>query len=126
MRVQRTRSSPSALREPLTRHPLGRPERASGTVLFLALVPLLSCSTNSVPTQQVGITCGARHETLEAVRKLPADVTLGQLTEVFGRPDADLGSGAYVLEWRCTDGSLIHASMTTLDASARPIAMRIP
>ena len=28
-RVQRTRSSPSALREPLTRHPLGRPNHPS-------------------------------------------------------------------------------------------------
>jgi hypothetical protein len=47
MRVQRTRSSPSALRSPLTRHPLG------GTVAWvvaLALALSAGCSTSSPST----------------------------------------------------------------------------
>ena len=38
-RVQRTRSSPSALRSPLTRHPLGR-----RTVLVVALTVVVGCT----------------------------------------------------------------------------------
>src|SRR5262245_9964513 len=47
MRVQRTRSSPSALREPLTRHPLGRTRRITATVVVCAVLAIFSAGCAS-------------------------------------------------------------------------------
>jgi hypothetical protein len=51
MRVQRTRSSPSALRSPLTRHPLGSaaPLVGSMVALFLVLCVGVACATSRPP-----------------------------------------------------------------------------
>ena len=45
MRVQRTRSSPSALRSPLTRHPLGH----AGILVAVAIGVLAGCATAAAP-----------------------------------------------------------------------------
>jgi hypothetical protein len=45
MRVQRTRSSPSALRSPLTRHPLGGSETRIVVIVVVTTLVLLGCVT---------------------------------------------------------------------------------
>jgi hypothetical protein len=72
-RVQRTRSSPSALREPLTRRGLGRP---SSSWLWLVVV------TVGIPL--LGLACHNRgSETVAVGDHLPANVVL------FFKKDAD-------------------------------------
>src|SRR5262249_53411199 len=54
MRVQRTRSSPSALREPLTRHPLGSPMRRPA-LIALALLLSIARVNGVTPTPTPGV-----------------------------------------------------------------------
>ena len=50
MRVQRTRSSPSALRSPLTRHPLSNRKAQGSVSALLLLLTYVGCSQTSRPT----------------------------------------------------------------------------
>src|SRR5262245_21346437 len=74
MRVQRTRSSPSALREPLTRHPLG-----GGKAKAALVVALAGLATSCVTVDGKGYWAWAYPPSPSTVRCEPTQVGGGSL-----------------------------------------------
>jgi hypothetical protein len=70
-----------------------------------------------------GVTCGAKKVRLDKARKISLDMTLGQIESLLGPPERDVGSGVFVLEWSCTDGTRIHVSAAPDTPTTKPIAV---
>ena len=50
-------------------------------------------------------------------------MTLGQIESLLGPPERDVGSGLFVLEWSCTDGTRIHVSAAPNLPTTKPVAV---
>jgi hypothetical protein len=77
----------------------------------------------SSPASERGVTCGARKVKLAKARKISLDMTLGQIESLLGPPERDVGSGLFVLEWSCTDGTRIHVSAAPNLPTTKPVAV---
>ena len=98
-------------------------------VCTLALVSLVSlcCAPGYQPTVQGkigypdGTSCGRKHADLGTVELITTRKSLGEITDVLGEPARTTGSGAFVLEWDCTDGRRFYVSMAHPDPSSKPV-----
>lgn len=70
-----------------------------------------------------GVTCGARKVRLDKARKISLDMTLGQIESLLGPPARDVGSGVFVLEWTCTDGTRIRVKAAPDLPTTKPMAV---
>ena len=70
-----------------------------------------------------GVTCGARKVRLDKARKISLDMTLGEIESLLGPPERDVGSGLFVLEWTCSDGTRIHVSAAPNLPTTKPVAV---
>ena len=116
-RVQRTRSSPSALREPLTRHPLGGIGHRSLAFLvpLISLVLVIACSSQTGGGASASL-FGAIDPTAPALApeklSLVNDaMTLGEIFHILGPAHAASSLGCSSTdrcwEWRFTNGDIL-------------------
>ena len=75
-----------------------------------AVLGMTAFGCASQPASDRNVTCGARKVRLDKARKISLDMTLGQIESLLGPPEKDVGSGLFVLEWTCSDGTRIHVS----------------
>jgi hypothetical protein len=77
----------------------------------------------SRPASDRDVTCGPKKFRLDKARKISLDMTLGQIESLLGPTERKVGSGVYVLEWTCTDGTRIHVSAAPDLPTTKPTAV---
>jgi hypothetical protein len=100
--------------------------RAAVTNSLVATMALLCWIADGCASRPAGdrdVKCGARKVRLDKARKISLDMTLGQIESLLGPPERDVGSGVFVLEWSCTDGTRIHVSAAPDTPTTKPIAV---
>ena len=114
-RMQRTRSSPSALRSPLMRCPLGGPKSLFRlSVLALIALALLG-SARVARSQQASeakpsVDPNAAPVSPAKLRRVTKEMTLGQLFELLGPARRSPCEAVSCWEWLCTDGRRLEIS----------------
>jgi hypothetical protein len=93
----------------------------AGVGVGVVFSAVLRCASGSAGDH--GVTCGARKVRLDKARKISLDMTLGQIESLLGPPDRDVGSGLFVLEWSCTDGTRIHVSAAPNLPTTKPVSV---
>ena len=91
----------------------------TAVVVFWSTAP--GCASGSASERNVA--CGAHKVRLAKARKISLDMTLGQIESLLGPPERDVGSGLFVLEWTCTDGTRIHVSAAPNLPTTKPMAV---
>jgi hypothetical protein len=57
----------------------------------------------------------------EAFSQVSADLTLGEILAVLGPAADDVGSGLFVLRWRCTDGRSFLVGSPSMEPATKPL-----
>jgi len=112
----------------MRRRRTGSSRAAPRRLRALVLVALTAfCSTvfgcASGAASERNVTCGAHKVRLAKARKISLDMTLGQIEALLGPAERDVGSGLFVLEWTCTDGTRIHVSAAPNLPTTKPVAV---
>ena len=137
-RVQRTRSSPWALREPLTRHPLGGLVRS--LVALAAVVFVCTCSCASAPSSAFtgfgAVDPKSPPVPADRLKRVNTDLTVGDIFSILGpahgyEPAGIAGfdsvscpAGSRCWEWDFTDGLRLAIPVES-DPQAKPRAFRV-
>lgn len=97
--------------------------RESCTLLAMIVVVSSALGCASQQGSDRNVTCGARKVRLDKARKISLDMTLGEIEALLGPPERDAGSGLFVLEWTCSDGTRIHVSAAPNLPTTKPVAV---
>jgi len=119
MRVQRTRSSPSALRSSLTRHPLGG-ERLSAVLAALIVVMALPCISCSSTSARVGrVDDSARQLDPALLAEVNKEMTLGEVFKTLGPAHWDRCTHALCWAWFFTNHEMLTVWADSVTADAK-------
>lgn len=91
------------------------------STVIIAGATVFGCASGSASDRNA--TCGARKVRLAKARKISLDMTLGEIESLLGPPERTVGSGLFVLEWTCSDGTRIHVSAAPNLPTTKPAAV---
>jgi hypothetical protein len=97
--------------------------RATAFAVLATVLGSTDFGCASQPASDRNVSCGARKVRLDKARRISLDMTLGQIESLLGPPERDVGSGLFVLEWTCSDGTRIHVSAAPNLPTSKPVAV---